>query len=82
MKYQVCAVFDDKMDAYMQPWYAPTVGAAIRAFGQECRNSESTLFHSPTDFHLYVIAEWDSESGNFDQVAHTVIAHAEEFRRE
>lgn len=66
-KLLILAVRDRAVDAYMRPFPAPTVGAAVRGFLDELSRSESELAKHPDDYDLYQLAVWDEESGVFEQ---------------
>lgn len=61
----VCGVRDVKLDAFNRPFCAPTVGAAIRAFGDECLRDGTDMFKHPEDFELYQLGFFDETSGEF-----------------
>lgn len=63
---KVFAILDDRMNRFMHPFFALTVGAALRMFQDAC-NDTSTLFHKhPADFRIYHLADWSDESGRFE----------------
>lgn len=64
----VCAVFDVKAEAFGRPMFVPSVGLAIRAFIDECKNPESQMCKYRQDFSLYEIALFDDERAEFTPV--------------
>ena len=65
----VVAVRDRAIDAYMNPFCAPAVGAAERSFRDEVNRPESPMFAHPEDYDLYLLGKFDSDRGLFDQGA-------------
>ena len=68
MKQCVCAVMDRAVLAYQQPFFAPTTGAAVRAFRDEVLRDGSELGKHPEDYELHQVAVWDQESGEFTSI--------------
>lgn len=71
---QVVCVFDSAVQAYMQPFFVPAIGAALRSFTDECnrRGSEqqpSPLYDHPEDYSLHLLAEFDDLTGEFKDPA-------------
>lgn len=71
--YVVCCVRDSAMDAFMNPWYAPSKGVAIRSFSGEVQNVESPIAQHPSDYELYALGEWNNSTGFLDQYASPVL---------
>jgi len=63
MKYKIFSVWDSKTQAYMQPFFSPTVGSGIRAFTDACSDPHSMLAKHPSDFSLHVIGEYEDATG-------------------
>lgn len=64
MKIKVFSVYDEKAQAYMQPFQMLHTGQAERTFG-DCINSPKHQFsHHPHDYTLFEIGEFDDSSGN------------------
>lgn len=64
----VFAIFDSKAEAYMQPWFAPTKGVALRNFAQAANDTSSDFHRFAADYTLFEIGTWDQHTG--DLVAH------------
>jgi len=65
MIYEVFTVFDSKAVAYLQPFFSPTKGEAIRLF-QECCNDPKHNFHKyASDFHLFQLGKFDNVKAEF-----------------
>lgn len=65
MKIKVFSVYDSKVQAYMQPFFATTVGAATRSFSDACLNEESQFAKHPEDYTLFQVGEFDDSEGGF-----------------
>lgn len=66
MKIYMVAMRDIVANVFGAPSVAPQLGAAIRAFGDGCQNTgdpNNTLAKHPEDFELWVVGEWDDETG-------------------
>lgn len=70
MKYQIVAVRDRAADVYGVPQFVGSLGAAIRAFGDECNREDRTnaFFMHPEDFDLYSLGVYDDATGHFDML--------------
>lgn len=80
MKLQVIVVRDSKADCFGQPQFVPSVGAAVRGFGDEVNNEKSVMFRHPGDFALYHIGEYDDSNARIDLFGdHRQIARAVDF---
>lgn len=74
MKMKVFTVFDSKIGAYMQPFFMPTFGAAIRAWIDTVNQPDTQFAKHPADFTLFEIGEFDEETGKFSNAV-TPISH-------
>jgi hypothetical protein len=50
-------------EAYLQPFFAPTRGLAIRSFSEAANTSEHQFQKYSADFTLFEIAEFDDTTG-------------------
>lgn len=74
MKQKILAVHDRAINAYMQPFFTPALGAGVRAFQDEINNEQSPMHKHPDDYDLYHLGEFDTETGNFTSITPTQIA--------
>lgn len=65
MKIKVFSVYDSKVQAYMQPFFAPTVGSASRSFSDACMDKESQFARHPEDYTFFQVGEFDDSEGVF-----------------
>lgn len=63
MKLLVFSVFDEKAQAYLTPFYLPTVATAVRAM-TDCINDRNHQFHAHTaDYSLFELGSFDDSNG-------------------
>ena len=63
MNIRIYAIFDNKAEAYMEPFFAMTPGLALRAFADNTNNPQSIFNKHPEDFSLFEIGEFDDQKG-------------------
>lgn len=61
------AIYDKKLEAYMQPFFGQSNGAAIRAFGDSVKEQGSPANKHPEDYNLHFIGEFDEDVGTLIQ---------------
>lgn len=64
-KLVVATVYDTKAETYFQPFFARTRAEALRSFKQAANQEGHTFNNFPGDFHLFIVAEWDEDTGGF-----------------
>lgn len=63
MHLKAFSVYDTKAEAYLPPFFLPTVGMALRAF-KDCATSKDHQFgKNPDDYVLYEIGHFDDHTG-------------------
>lgn len=68
MIHQVLAVFDEKAEAFAQPFFQQSDVLALRAFQAAVRDSESLLNKFPRDYSLYKLGTYDDSTGRFENL--------------
>lgn len=68
MIHKIFAVLDTKLNTYAQPFFMPTVPSALRAFAGACNDPSTMLSKHPTDFSLFLLGEFDDETGEVHSV--------------
>jgi len=68
MKLNAYAVFDNKALRYLNPFFMQSHPEAIRAFGDNCLNKETTWNKYPTDYDLYFIGYFDQENAELNSL--------------
>lgn len=66
MKLKVFTVYDSKVGAHLQPFYARSTGEAIRSFSQAVMDTNTQFNKYPADFTLFEVGSWDDQSCVFD----------------
>jgi len=68
MRYKILVIRDRAIDAYGQPIFAASVGGAVRSFADEINrpNENNQLHKHPEDFDLFLLGEFDDQTGEFD----------------
>lgn len=62
---KVLAIRDRQLNAFMQPFFAPTIGTGIRAFADMLNDKQSEPAKHPEDYDLYHLADFDTTTGQF-----------------
>ena len=74
---RVYSIFDDKAQVFNTPFFSINHGTALRAFGDLCNDTRSSISRYPQDFHLYCLGEFDEDKGCIVNAEHPeFIAHA------
>lgn len=63
---QVFSIFDLAAQSFMPPFFMPTVGMAVRAFGDDVVRPETHFARHPGDFVLYHLGGFDDLNGKFN----------------
>lgn len=68
---QAVAVKDDKIESFNAPFFAPTLGAASRAFidGVKSQDADNIMSKHPQDFALYHVGTYDQSTGHFTPIS-------------
>lgn len=64
MLMKVFSVRDMKAEAFLQPFFTPTQGSALRAFGDACNKTDSPFYAHPNDYVLYEIGTYNDADAN------------------
>lgn len=63
------SVRDLAVGAFMNPFLAPSKGAAVRSFMDEVNREGSEMYKHPEDYELYSVGKFDDESGVVESFA-------------
>lgn len=65
MMLQICCLKDTKAEAFMTPFFVPTMGVAFRSLGDEIAvpREGNTLAAHPEDFQLWTLGTYDNDTG-------------------
>lgn len=82
MEYKVYSVYDSAVEAYMQPFCAPTKGQAIRMFTDSVNDPSSELAKHADDYTLFELGSYEDSNGSYVlHIAPMSIGTALEFKR-
>lgn len=82
MKLQMYAVYDSKVEMYMEPFFAQTNGAALRMFA-DAANSEGHQFNRhAADYTLFNVGAFDQDAGMLEPSAPVTLGNALEYRED
>ena len=79
---QIFAIYDKQAQAFIPPFYAPTVGMAQRQFSDAVQNEQGEFFRHPDDYDLYHIGAFNDSLGDvvsFPAHERRVISRARDF---
>jgi len=81
MIYKICSIRDRAADSFSIPMFFAQTGAAIRAFGDEVKRpaENNNLNKHPEDFDLYLIGEFDDQTGEFSPMRPQQIAIGKDY---
>lgn len=71
MKLLAFSIYDEKAEAFSNPFYSPADGLAARMFQDLCQNNQTTVGNHPTDFTLYRIGTFNTHSAEL--ASHTPV---------
>lgn len=80
-KLYIVAIYDKKLEAYMNPYTVPALGLAERHFGDEANNPESPISKHPEDYTLYKLGTFDTDTAQFDTHTPVTLAEAAYFHK-
>lgn len=63
MIYEIYSVYDNKVGAYLQPFFVRTQPEAIRSFTGTCQDKKHLFGVHPLDFSLHFMGKWNDENG-------------------
>lgn len=81
MIFKVFSVYDAAAEAYLQPFFTPTLGLAIRSFSDAVNQEGHQFSNHAADYTLFEIGEFDDSTGNLSMLkTHKNCGVASEFR--
>jgi len=60
------SIYDSKIEAYLQPFFMPTKGAAIRAITDTLDDREHMFAKHPEDYTLFHLGTFEDGTAVFD----------------
>ena len=79
MIYRIFSVWDAKTEAYMQPFFSPTIGSGIRSFSDACQDPNSMLYKHPGDFSLQCVGEFDDATGTLTDLLPQALGSGDDY---
>lgn len=77
----VCAVFDEQMQAFAQPFFVPSTGVATRSFVDEVNRAESPMAAHPEDYKLVQLGTFNLDTGHFTNEQRMLIMARDAIKR-
>ncbi|AJK28233.1 putative nonstructural protein [Eel River basin pequenovirus] len=68
MKHKIVSVYDSAAAVYNKPFPVGTTALAVRGFVDALMAPDSDLAKHPTDYSLFIVAEFDDNTGTFTSV--------------
>lgn len=81
MKLEICAIWDDKAKAYMQPFYMQNKALAVRTFANAVNKTDSQLNVNPEDYTLFHVGSFEDSNGTFVILAPEVLVTGLQVRK-
>lgn len=70
MKLKMYCLFDSAASAFVQPFFMPNDGLALRAFSANINSKQETdITLHPEQFTLFRVGEFDDQTGKFEALA-------------
>ncbi len=66
MIHRIFSVYDLKAEAYLQPFFCPTKGLAIRSFTEIINDRNHNFSKYPEDYTLFELGTFDDAKAKFD----------------
>lgn len=65
MMHRIYAIYDSKVEAYLQPFFMPTHGAAMRMMEDMVADRGHAFHKHAADYHLFYIGSWYDDNCTF-----------------
>ncbi len=66
MKYGIYSIFDEAAGIFTAPTVDISDESAIRNFQKACSEAGSMMNFKPSDFSLYAVGTWDTDTANIE----------------
>lgn len=63
MKLQIFSIYDSATEAFINPFFSPTVASGIRAFSTVCADENHDFHKNAGDYTLFHLGEFDPTNG-------------------
>jgi len=61
--YKIFSVRDSQVEAFLQPFFSPTTGSAIRSIAEVVNDPQHTFNKHAADYALYHLGDFDDTTG-------------------
>lgn len=68
------AIYDEKAQAFMQPFFMPSEGIAVRAFTDCCNQEGHNFANHPEDYTLHEVGTWSGIDGKVTPQLRAVVS--------
>lgn len=65
MQIRIFSIHDSKAEAFMNPFYSPTAGTAIRMFTASINTPDHEFHKYSADYTLFELGSWNEDTGKF-----------------
>lgn len=76
----IVAVRDSAIDGFNHPFFVPSLGLAVRHFGDEVKREDSPMFAHPSDYFLCSLGTFDTDTGVFESTLPEQIARGADYK--
>lgn len=66
MQLSMFSVYDSKVEAFIQPFFAPKTAVGLRLFKAACNNAEADFHRFAADYTLFELGEFDQDTAAFN----------------
>jgi len=60
---KIFSVRDNQVEAFLQPFFSPTLGSAIRSLQEVVNDPQHTFSKHAADYSLYALGDFDDSNG-------------------
>ncbi|RYF45625.1 MAG: hypothetical protein EOO38_15670 [Cytophagaceae bacterium] len=83
MKLKIFAVYDSKAEAYLQPFFMPSRGTALRAFTDAVNDPQGSFQKHAADYTLFELGEYNDADASITELTPKVnLANARELLKD
>ena len=82
MKHKMFVIYDEKAQAYLQPWFLHQSGMATRVFSDCINDPEHNFGRHPEDYTLFNIGEFDDSNANINLHPPKSMGNGIEFKKQ
>lgn len=83
MKHYICSVRDAKSETFGRPFFAPSLGIAVRSFDDEVNREQpdNIMHYHPHDFSLWTLGHFEDTTGEFDTIVPKLMIQGSEVKK-